>query len=160
MTSLAGHQRRLTRWVQRLAFANAAAAFVGLLVAAFLPVTFDSREEVFEIPNGTWSRRMAGQDLEILPSEITLVAGGRDVLVLRNLDDVPQIFGPTLLMPGQTFKLPFHEPSENLFTCTAHASGQIIVTVEEAPTTPWMRVTWRLRSALRKARLLQARPRK
>ena len=27
--------------------------------------------------------------------------------MLRNLDEVPQIFGPTLMMPGQSFRLPF-----------------------------------------------------
>ena len=59
------------------------------------PVTFDSREELFEIPKGTWARRMAGEKREILPSEIHLVVGIRDVLTLKNSDDVPQIFGPT-----------------------------------------------------------------
>ena len=33
----------------------------GVSWAAFAPVTFDSREEVFEIPKGTWARRMAGE---------------------------------------------------------------------------------------------------
>ena len=43
--------------------------------------------------------------VEILPDEIRLTLGVRDVLVLENLDDVPQIFGPTLMMPGQSFRL-------------------------------------------------------
>ena len=112
-------------------------------VAAFLPVTYDSREELFEIPRGTWARRMAGEKREILPSEIRLIVGVRDVLVLRNSDDVPQIFGPTLLMPGQTFRLPFSVPSENQFVCTAHASGQMTILVQEAPASPWARLGWR-----------------
>ena len=91
------------------------------------PVSFDSREELFEIPKGTWARRMAGDTREILPSEIHLIVGMRDVLVLKNSDDVPQMFGPTLLMPGQTFRLPFTRPSENFFACTAHASGQLVI---------------------------------
>jgi hypothetical protein len=111
--------------------------------AAAAPVEFDSREELFEIPNGTWARRMAGEKLEILPSEIRLVVGIRDVLVLRNLDDVPQIFGPTLIMPGQSFRLPFETASENQFECTAHVSGQMTVIVDEALTTPWARLRWR-----------------
>jgi hypothetical protein len=120
-----------------------------LALAAFWPVTFDSREELFEIPKGTWARRMAGEKREILPSEIHLLVGVRDVLMLKNSDDVPQIFGPTLLMPGQTFRLPFTTPSENYFTCTAHASGQLLIAVEAAPTRPWNRVSWRVRRMLR-----------
>ncbi|MCK6548947.1 hypothetical protein L6R52_24090 [Myxococcota bacterium] len=111
--------------------------------AAFVPVTFDSREAVYEIPQGTWAARMAGKNLEILPDEIDLMLEVRDVLVLRNLDDVPQMFGPTLIMPGQTFRLPFEVASEYLFACTAHTSGQMTVDVAERPTTPWARVAWR-----------------
>ncbi len=118
-------------------------------VAAFLPVRFDSREESFEIPKGTWARRMAGDPVDILPSQIFLTLGVRDVLQLRNLDDVPQIFGPTLLMPGQSFRLPFHVASENLFACTAHASGQLTVVVEETPATPAHRLSWRVRRVVR-----------
>ena len=54
----------------------------------------------------------------------------RDVLLLKNLDDVPQIFGPTLMMPGQSFRLPFAVASSYSFACTAHASGQLVVVVE------------------------------
>ena len=118
-------------------------------VAAFLPVRFDSREESFEIPKGTWARRMAGDPVEILPSQIFLTLGVRDVLQLRNFDDVPQIFGPTLLMPGQSFRLPFHVASENLFACTAHASGQLTVVVEENPDSPARRLSWRVRRLVR-----------
>ena len=50
---------------------------------------------------------MAGDKVEILPDEIRLTLGLNDVLLLRNLDDVPQVFGPTLIMPGQSFRLPF-----------------------------------------------------
>jgi hypothetical protein len=113
------------------------------------PVSFDSREELFEIPKGTWARRMAGDTREILPSEIHLLVGIRDVLKLKNSDDVPQMFGPTLLMPGQTFRLPFTTPSENYFACTAHASGQLVIVVEAAPAWPWSRLSWRVRRALR-----------
>lgn len=125
------------RWIVLLAVLATCA------VAAFVPLQFASRENLFEIPKGTWARRHAGDDLEILPSEIRLVLGLRDILVLRNLDEVPQIFGPTLIMPGQMLRLPFEEVSENQFTCTAHASGQLTVFVEEAPATPWARLRWR-----------------
>jgi len=120
-----------------------------VLFAAMWPVTFDSREELFEIPKGTWARRMAGEKREILPSEIHLLVGIRNVLMLKNSDDVPQIFGPTLMMPGQTLRIPFTRPSENYFACTAHASGQLVVVVEATPTWPWNRLSWRVRRMLR-----------
>jgi hypothetical protein len=113
--------------------------------AGLAPIGSDSREEVFAIPNGTWARRMAGDPVEILPSEVYLTLGVRDVLLLVNHDDVPQIFGPTLLMPGQSFRLPFAVASENVFTCTAHASGQMTVIVEPYPASPWARMRWRVR---------------
>ena len=117
--------------------------------AAFAPVTFASREETFEIPKGTWARRMAGNKVEILPSRIFLTLGIRDVLLLKNLDDVPQIFGPTLMMPGQSFRLPFEVASSYQFACTAHASGQMTVVVDAQPDTPWRRLVWRTRRIAR-----------
>lgn len=137
--------------VRRTAIAVAAA---GLLAAtgwvALAPIRFDSREELFEIPKGTWARRMAGAKIEILPSEIRLVLGIHDVLWLRNLDEVPQIFGPTLIMPGQSFRLPFEVASEYQFACTAHLSGQMTVIVAETPKTPWRRLRWRAANLLRR----------
>ena len=132
--------RHARRWIVGGLLALAASAAAS---AAVTPVRFDSREELFEIPKGTWARRMAGADVEILPSEIRLVLGIRDVLHLRNLDDVPQIFGPTLIMPGQSFRLPFEVASEYQFACTAHLSGQMTVVVEEAPRSAWQRLRWR-----------------
>lgn len=128
---------------RRLLLALAVLSFVPIAAAALLPVRFDSREELFEIPKGTWARRMAGDKVEILPSEIHLVLGLHDVLHLRNLDDVPQIFGPTLIMPGQSFRLPFAVASENEFACTAHANGQLTVIVDETPGSAWGRLRWR-----------------
>jgi hypothetical protein len=117
--------------------------------AAFTPVSFASREETFEIPKGTWARRMAGNKVEILPSQIFLTLKVRDVLLLKNMDDVPQIFGPTLMMPGQSFRLPFEVASSYQFACTAHASGQMTVVVDEQPDTPWRRLVWRTRRIFR-----------
>jgi hypothetical protein len=117
-----------------------AAAWAGLT-----PVRAESREQRFEIPRGTWALRMAGDKLEILPNEIRLTLGVRDVLVLQNLDEVPQTFGPTLMMPGQSFRLPFAVASDYAFACTAHASGQMVVRVEPFPETPWARLVWRVR---------------
>jgi hypothetical protein len=111
--------------------------------AAFAPIAAGSREAIFEIPQGTWAQRMSGNPVDILPDEIRLTLGVQDILVLRNLDDVPQMFGPTLMMPGQSLRLPFTRVSSTEFACTAHASGQMTITVEPFPANPWQRLRWR-----------------
>jgi len=111
---------------------------------AFAPIHVVDRDEVFAIPKGTWARRMAGDKVEILPREVRLVLGVKDVLVMKNDDDVPQAFGPVLLMPGQSFRLPFSTASSYQFACTAHASGQMTVTVAPGPEAGWQRLAWRM----------------
>jgi hypothetical protein len=131
--------RRLP-WIVSAALLLAVAAWAG-----FEPIDGGSREELFEIPKGTWARRMAGDAVEILPDTLRLTLGINDVLLLKNLDDVPQIFGPTLVMPGQSFRLPFAKASIYDFACTAHASGQMRIIVHPFPANPWARLTWRAR---------------
>jgi hypothetical protein len=124
-----------------------AAFFVALVAivawAAITPVTFASREELFQIPKGTWARRMSGDKVEILPAQINLTLGIHDVLLLRNLDDVPQVFGPTVMMPGQSLRLPFEVASSYSFACTAHLSGQMTIVVAPQPVSAWERLRWR-----------------
>jgi hypothetical protein len=134
---------RYTRWLVILLLATAVSATAW---AALSPIRSTSHDVVFEIPKGTWARRMAGNKVEILPSRIRLTLGLKDVLVLKNLDEVPQIFGPILIMPGQSFRLPFAVASDYQFACTAHASGQMTIIVEPKPESAWARVWWRLRS--------------
>jgi len=116
----------------------------GLGWAGLAPVEAVSREELFEIPPGTSARRIAGeQELAILPQTIRL--GVNDVLVLRNADAAPHVFGPTLIMPGQTFRLPFAKAATYSFLCTAHADGQLNVIVAPPPAPGWDRLRWRWR---------------
>src|SRR5580698_9773328 len=129
--------------------AIAAASLGALTWAAVEPLHSDSHEHVFVIPKGTWARRMAGQKVAILPDHIHLTLGLRDILVLQNHDDVPQIFGPTLMMPGQSFRLPFDRPAPYKRTGTAHASGQMTIVVDPYPSTPAARILWRARTLLR-----------
>ncbi|HXX48041.1 MAG TPA: hypothetical protein VEN47_07425 [Myxococcota bacterium] len=133
---------------RRAGRALALAALAVLAWAALAPIRVESREQAFEIPPGTWARRMAGEKREILPARIRLTLGVRDVLLLHNRDEVPQVFGPTVLMPGQSFRLPFGQAGSYSFACTAHLSGQLLVIVDPAPTTPWARLGWRVRSLL------------
>jgi len=121
------------------------ALLAGLGWAGFTPIQVSSREALFEIPKGTYARRRAGDLVEILPGTIRLTLGVKDVLLIHNLDEVPQTFGPTIMMPGQSFRLPFEKAAEYQFACTAHASGQMTIVVEEEPVMPWSRIHWRLR---------------
>jgi hypothetical protein len=134
---------RYARW---LGILLVSIALLGAAWAALTPIRSESRDVIFEIPKGTWARRMAGNKIEILPSKIRLTLGLKDILVLKNMDDVPQIFGPTLMMPGQSFRLPFAVASDYQFACTAHASGQMTVIVEPMPESAWARIRWRLRA--------------
>jgi hypothetical protein len=125
------------------------AACAALAGTALAPVHVDSREALFEIPHGTWARRMAGDPVDILPDTIYLTLGLQDILWLKNGDEVPQIFGPTLIMPGQSFKLPFEMASEYLFVCSAHSSGQMTVVVDPEPVRGLERLRWRARKLAR-----------
>lgn len=116
--------------------------------AAFVPVTADTPQKTYIIPKGTWARRTAGEQTAVLPAEIRLTLGVKDILVLRNDDDVPQMFGPVLIMPGQGFELPFRIASTYLFACTFHASGQLTVEVVPAPASAWARLRWRVAEML------------
>ncbi|RZJ13526.1 MAG: hypothetical protein EOP39_00880 [Rubrivivax sp.] len=111
--------------------------------AAFAPIELSTRDELFEIPKGTYARRMAGDKVEILPDRIDLTLGLNDRLLLRNLDEVPQQFGPVLIMPGQSFRLPFEVASTYSFACSAHASGQMAVVVAPMPEPGIERLQWR-----------------
>lgn len=131
-----------SRWL--IGWMLAAVVLLTLAVAGFAPIHSASHDRIFTIPKGTWARRMSGDKVEILPDHIRLTLGIRDILVLRNQDDVPQVFGPTLMMPGQNFRLPFERAAEYTFACSAHASGQMTIVVEPNPNTPWARIRWRL----------------
>ena len=132
---------------RRHAFAGlllAAATVAAAAWAALAPIQLPTRDELFEIPAGTYARRMAGDRVSILPDTIRLTLGANDVLLLRNRDEVPQVFGPVLIMPGQSFRLPFETASTYSFACTAHASGQMSVIVDPAPGRGWPALRWRL----------------
>lgn len=121
-----------------------AIALGSLTWACLAPIRVASRDFLFEIPKGTWARRQAGDKVDLLPSQVVLTLGVRDVLLLRNSDVMPQIFGPVVIKPGQDFRLPFSEVSETRFDCTAQAGGQMTVVVHPLPNPGLARLNWRL----------------
>ncbi len=128
---------------------------LALLWAAFAPFSYATREQLFEIPKGTHARRMAGDPVDILPKVVTLTLGVQDVLLLRNSDTVPQLFGPVLLKPGQDFRLPFEQASDYQIASTAHASGQMTVSVVPTPDPGIDRLRWRFAALVHAIRYLE-----
>jgi hypothetical protein len=136
------------------AWSMAACLVLALAWAALAPLHAATRDLLFEIPKGTWDRRMAGDKVDILPEVVQLTLGVQDVLLLRNSDTVPQVFGPVLVMPGQDFRLPFEQAGDHPFACSAHASGQMMVRVVPAPDPGWERLRWRLAGMVHALRYL------
>jgi hypothetical protein len=132
-----------------LAAAFVAVAALAMAVwAAFAPIPSGPREAVYVIPKGTARRIAAGEAVQALPQRLRFTVGVRDVLVLRNEDDQPQSFGPVLLAPGQTYRVPFRAPATFDFACSAHDEGQITIVVEREPLPGWRRLRWRLTDLL------------
>ena len=144
---------RVTSWT-RAAGRHPIAMVLSLLVlgvlgwAALAPIAVASHDAVYEIPRGTYAHRAAGEKVDIFPQTIRLRLGLDDVLVLKNADDVPHIFGPTLIMPGQSFRLPFETASTYSFECTAHPHGGLHVIVEPGPSPGLGRLLWRWRALI------------
>jgi hypothetical protein len=146
--SISTMQNRRLHWLLGVL----ACVVVGALAwMAVTPLDADSNEQVYVIPKGTFARRMAGEQFEPLPSEIRLTLGVKDVLVLRNEDDVPHLFGPVLIMPDQSFKLPFRKASTYQFMCQLHAKGTLDIIVEATPEPGWPRLKWRAAALARSA---------
>jgi hypothetical protein len=125
-----------------LAIALALLVIGGLGWASLAPIEA-SQDAVYEIPRGTSARRLAGEQVDIFPQTIHLTLGLRDVLVMKNADEVPHVFGPTLILPGQSFRLPFSTASTYSFECTAHPNGGLNVIVQPGPAPGWERLRWR-----------------
>ena len=71
--------------------------------------------------------------------------GVRDVLVLRNEDDVAATFGPVRLEPGQTYRVPFRAPTSFQLACSVHRESEVGITVRAPPSRGWERLHWRAR---------------
>lgn len=132
------------------AWSLAGAFALALAWAALAPLRYPTRDQLFDIPDGTSARLAAGARDEVLPREVRLTLGVQDVLLLRNSDSAPQLFGPVRIMPGEEFRMPFEQASDFQVASTAHAGGRITVSVVPLPDPGWDRLCWRL-AALRHA---------
>lgn len=128
----------------RAAAALAVIALAGVLWAALAPLPAGSREVVYVIPPGTAARQAAGENPAVFPQRMRFTIGVRDVLVIRNDDDREATFGPVLLAPGQTYRVPFRNPAEFQLACSVHRGGEVAVVVVPAPAPGLARLRWRL----------------
>jgi hypothetical protein len=111
--------------------------------AAFAPLPAGPREVVYVIPKGTAVQQSLGASPSVLPAVMRFTLGVRDVLVLRNEDDVPATFGPVRLEPGQTYRVPFHAPTAFQLACSVHRDGAVGIVVSAPPRPGWERLRWR-----------------
>ncbi len=81
----------------------------------------------------------------VLPAVMRFTIGVRDVLVLRNEDDVAATFGPVRLEPGQTYRVPFRAPTSFQLACSVHREGEVGIIVSAPPSRGWERLHWRAR---------------
>jgi hypothetical protein len=70
-----------------------------------------------------------------------------DVLLLRNLDSVPQVFGPVLIMPGQELPPAVRNRLDQRIRLHRARQRQMKVVVEPYPAAGLPRLQWRLAAA-------------
>lgn len=88
-----------------------------------------NRKIEYVIPQGTVQRIAAGQNLNVLPSTITMTLGLRDILIIRNDDSQTVQIGPYKIEPGQTFQQQFFNIGTFDLMCTIHADARMRVVV-------------------------------
>jgi len=49
-----------------------------------------------------------------------------------------------VLAPGQTYRLPFHQPGAIQLACSFHQGIGVIIYVDPPPSPGWERLRWRL----------------
>jgi hypothetical protein len=119
------------------------AALLALGWMALAPLPADSRELLYVIPQGAGGAG-SGAPAAGLPPFVRLTLGVRDVLVFKNEDTIEQTIGPVRLAPGQTYRLPFHQPGAVQLSCSFHQGTRFLIFVDPLPGAGWDRLRWRL----------------
>ena len=132
---------------------TALAAAIGLLLvwSMLAPVKGGSHQLLLAFPPGVTLGGMA------VPAEIRLTRGVQDVLLLRNNDRVPIVFGPLKVAPGREVRLPFGEEGVFEYACPPVLGKTVRVRVVAAPGPGWPRLAWRLDSLRQSVRYLPLR---
>jgi hypothetical protein len=131
--------------LHRLQWTLAGLFCAALLWAAMAPVHSASREQVLEFPRGAAVLRGQPRAVQVR-AEVHLTLGVRDVLLLRNRDLAPHVFGQVLVLPGRLVRLPFEQAGDFPFACDAAPGARVVVRVQPQPDPGWARLRWRLRA--------------
>ncbi|MGJ7918832.1 hypothetical protein ACI48D_25615 [Massilia sp. LXY-6] len=137
--------------LRRLQWSLAAVVFAALLWAALAPLRYPTRERLLEFPRGAAVLRGHTGPAPV-PAEVGLTLGVRDVLLLRNHDLAPHVFGQVLVLPGHVVRLPFEQTGDYPFACDAAPASQVMVRVLPQPDPGWPRLRWRLAALLEAVR--------
>jgi hypothetical protein len=109
-------------------FAAAAAimvlASVGLSQVVGRP---EGVEHSIVIPAGTAQRLAAGEDVELIPTELRYRL--RDQLIVINQDVVGHQVGPFIVEPGERLEQRFSEVATLQGFCSLHAAGSITIDI-------------------------------
>jgi hypothetical protein len=131
--------------LQRVRWGAGLAIVATLLWAALAPLRYPTRERTFVFPHGAAILRGAGEQGAV-PAEVRLTLGVRDVLLLRNRDAAPHVFGQVLVLPGHVFRLPFEQAGDYVYACDVAPGHAVTVRVGNHPDPGWARLGWRLRA--------------
>ena len=126
---------------------------IGLLAlwSMLAPIKGGSHQLLLAFPRGVTIGGMT------LPGEIRLTRGVQDVLLLRNSDRVPIVFGPLKIAPGRDVRLPFSEEGLYRYVCPPVVGKIVRVRVVAAPGPGWGRLAWRLDNLRQSVRYLPLR---
>jgi len=130
--------------LQRVRWGVGLTIAAALLWAALAPLRYPTRERTFVFPRGATIVDGAGEQGAV-PAEVSLTLGVRDVLLLRNRDAVPHVFGQVLVLPGHVFRLPFEQAGDYVYACDVAPGHAVTVRVANHPDPGWARLGWRLR---------------
>lgn len=136
------------------------ALLLSLLWSALAPLRTPSHERSFVFPAagdpaaGVPAAGAPGQRTAALPRTIRLTLGVQDVLLLRNRDRRPHVFGPLHLLPGQEFRLPFEQAGSYAVACPDVPGGTLTVQVVRLPDPGWDRLRWRIEALAQALRTL------
>jgi hypothetical protein len=131
--------------LRRLQWTLAGLICAALLWAAVAPLHYASREQLLEFPHGAAVLRGQPRPVQVR-AEVRLTLGVRDVLLLRNRDLAPHVFGQVLVLPGHALRLPFEQAGDFAFACDAAPGARVMVRVQPQPDPGWARLRWRLRT--------------
>lgn len=98
-----------------------------------VPTHDTSREFRIVIPEGTGTQIAMGNDPGIIPLEIKLTLGEKDILVLENHDNVDYLVGGVWVAPFETVSKQFYEPQTFIGLCTVTVGRDLVEIIVSEP---------------------------